>query len=520
MQDLPLIRRLELGLVTGATGLYAWRRLAAEVSAPAAFAQAARQSGVPGSVLARDLSGYDLLLNGTLPMVAGALLLLGAWIVFHYLASPSIRRAADVPGILLSVGVTVLLAGAAVFVYYYFKRYIRFRIDDDGAIIGLKVYGLYRKRLLLSEVVGIGIVFGLFELASGAYYALHQRLSEAYGRYPRYGSYALLALTGGLVLSLALIVVLPDTLWYPGLAAYLLLAAGALLLGYALQSYLHRVLPAGQTLPPVQLVPHLLGYVAVALAGSLLLWGAYRGWEGVHPHAVGGLFAGVAGAAAVVVYLRRALRRENLQLQTQVSAKAAELDNLRAQINPHFLFNALNTLYASALKEGSEGTAEGIRQLAEMMRFMLEENHQQCIPLTKEVEFLRNYIDIQRLRLDEKRGIDIRVNLETPPDGVGIAPMLLNPLVENAFKHGISLQNPSWIHITLTLDEQHLYFRVHNSCHDRTGPDPEQARRGVGQENVKKRLELLYPGRHRLDIQPTGQDYFVSLMLQYRDGRP
>ncbi len=519
MQDLPLIRRLELGLVAGATGLYAWRRLVAAADAPGTFAAVARAGGVPAPVLARDLAGYDPLRNGTVPLVAGAVLLLVAWVVFHYLAAPRIRRA-DVPALLLSVGVTVLLAGAAVFVHYYFKRYIRFRLDDAGAILGLKVYGLYRKRLLLSEMVGVGIAFGVYELGSGAYYALHEKLSEAYGRYFRYGSYALLAVTGGLLLSLALVVVLPDPLWHPGPAADGLLAAGTFLLGYALQSYLHRALPAGGALPPLRLVHGLPGYVAAALAGSLLLWGAYRGWEAVHPHAVGGLFAAVAGGAAVVVYLRRALGRENLRLQTQVSAKAAELDSLRAQINPHFLFNALNTLYASALKEGSEGTAEGIRQLAEMMRFMLEENHQQRIPLVKEVEFLHNYIAIQRLRLDEKRGIDVRVNLEAPPDGVGIAPMLLNPLVENAFKHGISLQHPSWIHIALALDAQHLYFRVHNSRHDRTGPDPERSRPGVGLENVQKRLELLYPGRHRLEIQPTGHDYFVSLTLQYRDGHP
>jgi len=519
MQDSPLIRRLELGLVAGATGLYAWRRLSAAADAPGTFADAARAGGVPDPVLARDLAGYDPLLNGAVPVVAGALLLLAAWVAFHYLAAPRIRRAADVPALLLSVGVTVLLAGAAVFVYYYFKRYIRFRLDDAGAILGLKVYGLYRKRLLLSEMVGIGIVFGVYEVASSAYYAMHQKLGEAYGRYFRYGSYAWLAVTGGLLLSLALIVVLPDTLWHPG-TAFGLLIAGALLMRHALESYLLRVLPAGGALPTLQLVRRLLGPLVTTLAGTLLLRGAYRNWEEIHPHDVAWEFAAIVAGAVVVVYLRRASGRENLRLQTQVSAKAAELDSLRAQINPHFLFNALNTLYASALKEGSEGTAEGIRQLAEMMRFMLEENHQQRIPLTKEVEFLHNYIHIQRLRLDEKRGIDIRVNLEAPPDGIGIAPMLLNPLVENAFKHGISLQHPSWIYITLALDEQHLYFRVHNSRHDRTGPDPERARPGVGQENVKKRLELLYPSRHRLDIQPTGQDYFVSLTLQYRDGRP
>jgi LytS/YehU family sensor histidine kinase len=202
-------------------------------------------------------------------------------------------------------------------------------------------------------------------------------------------------------------------------------------------------------------------------------------------------------------------------LQTKVSATSAELAGLRSQINPHFLFNALNSLYATALKEKSQRTADGIQKLGDMMRFMLQENNLDRIPLDKEVEYLHNYIDIGRMRIDETQGVEIRVNIQEPDREIYIAPMMLNPFVENAFKHGVSLQYPSWIYITLTLDATKLYFKVHNSLHPKKEYDPEEASSGVGLSNVKKRLELIYPNRHTLDIQQSDKDYFVSLTLMY-----
>jgi LytS/YehU family sensor histidine kinase len=266
----------------------------------------------------------------------------------------------------------------------------------------------------------------------------------------------------------------------------------------------------------------LLTGLLFAFIGTIVLWGAYFQWQYIRrwgePILV--LFTLTVFFTGITVYLRRALLKEQRQLQTQVSTQSAQLESLRAQINPHFLFNALNTLYASALKENSEQTANGIQKLAEMMRFMLEENHQQLIPLHKEVEYLHNYIQIQRLRLDESQDIDIRVKLQEPIGPIQIAPMLLSPLVENAFKHGISLEHSSWIYITLTLDEEKLYFKVHNSLHEKTGFAPERERTGVGLENVQKRLSLLYPATHQFMIQQSTRDYFVSLTLPLGAGKP
>lgn len=212
-------------------------------------------------------------------------------------------------------------------------------------------------------------------------------------------------------------------------------------------------------------------------------------------------------------YLRSLLVSEKRNFLTEISQTSAELSALRAQINPHFLFNALNTLYAIAMQEHSEKTADGIQKLGDMMRFMLQENHQNRIPLAKEIEYLHNLISIQKMRLDENQQIELKINLQNPERDIYIAPMLLNPLVENAFKHGISFRNPSWIYITLTHDPERIFFKVHNSYHTKNEIDPEKDSHGIGLDNVRKRLDLLYPEKYELSIQVSEHDYFVSLIL-------
>jgi LytS/YehU family sensor histidine kinase len=234
---------------------------------------------------------------------------------------------------------------------------------------------------------------------------------------------------------------------------------------------------------------------------------------GFHGEWIFQMFALFFFPSIIIAFLRKVLTKEKNQLQTQIVSKVAELSNLRSQINPHFLFNALNTLYSVSLKENAEKTSDGIQKLGDMMRFMLNENHQDRIPLSKEIEYLNNYIDIQRMRIDESHNIEIKVNIQDSEREVFIAPMLLNPFVENAFKHGISFRSPSWIYITLTHDAQKLYFKVHNSLHLKNEVDLESESNGIGLENVKKRLDLIYPNRHTLDIQASNNDYFVSLVL-------
>jgi len=207
-------------------------------------------------------------------------------------------------------------------------------------------------------------------------------------------------------------------------------------------------------------------------------------------------------------------RKELFILKKELDQTHASFDFLRSQINPHFLFNALNTIYGTAIQEKAERTSEGIEKLGDMMRFMLQENMQEKIALSREVDYLNNYISLQKLRTDPNPIIRIDALIEQPVQPVQIAPMLLIPFVENAFKHGISFLEASHIRISLELRDRTLYFDVYNSRHIRVENDPEKNRSGIGLTNVKQRLQLLYPKKHELVIRETAKDFFVHLTIQ------
>jgi two-component system LytT family sensor kinase len=219
---------------------------------------------------------------------------------------------------------------------------------------------------------------------------------------------------------------------------------------------------------------------------------------------------------ALSIYKRRnAKKQEEISmLKTELGQSDANLNFLKSQINPHFLFNALNTLYGTALQEQAARTGEGIQKLGDMMRFMLEENVKDKIPLSRDIDYLNSYILLQKLRSATSPSITIETDIEEYQGPLTITPMLLIPFVENAFKHGISLQNPSHIEVALQVEGDTLYFDVHNSVHSRPDNDPEKNRGGIGLENVKQRLNLLYPSRHELVIRENAREFFIHLTLQ------
>ncbi|SDM02883.1 sensor histidine kinase [Pedobacter antarcticus] len=215
------------------------------------------------------------------------------------------------------------------------------------------------------------------------------------------------------------------------------------------------------------------------------------------------------------IYKRRNSTAEQIyKLKKELGQTDANLNFLKSQINPHFLFNALNTLYGTALQEKADRTSEGIQKLGDMMRFMLQENMQDKISLIRDLDYLKNYIDLQKLRTSQSVDITISTQIEEQFTELQISPMLLIPFVENAFKHGISLQQPSHIKITLQTKENTLYFDVHNSIHLKSENDPERTHSGIGLENVKQRLMLLYPGKHELLIRESAKEFFVHLTLK------
>lgn len=210
---------------------------------------------------------------------------------------------------------------------------------------------------------------------------------------------------------------------------------------------------------------------------------------------------------------RLANSQELISLRSALGRSTAGLDFLRSQINPHFLFNALNTLYGTALDENASRTAEGVQRLGDMMRFMLQENVQDKILLARELEYLSNYIALQTLRIKSSPDITISTQIDEVTEGQ-IAPMLLIPFVENAFKHGISLRRPSHISITFKMKGNTLYFDVNNSLHEKYDDDMERSNNGIGLENVRQRLQLLYPDRHELIIHKSATEFFIHLTLQ------
>ena len=216
-----------------------------------------------------------------------------------------------------------------------------------------------------------------------------------------------------------------------------------------------------------------------------------------------------------MVYNYKLKNKSEIQfLKTELGKSDASLSFLQSQINPHFLFNALNTLYGTALQEDAERTAEGVQKLGDMMRFMLHENVKDKILLSRDIDYLENYIGLQKLRTSRSANMTIETQIEAQLQNLEITPMLLIPFVENAFKHGISLQSPSYIKISLQTKGRTLYFDVHNSIHLKADNDPEKLKSGIGLQNVKQRLALLYPGRHELIIRETGNQFFIHLTLQ------
>jgi hypothetical protein len=220
------------------------------------------------------------------------------------------------------------------------------------------------------------------------------------------------------------------------------------------------------------------------------------------------------GLAAAVVVVRDAFIREKehenlLLLQVLEKEKTqAELAFLRTQINPHFLYNTLNYLYAQAYPV-SEPLAEAVLRLSDLMRYLLHDSPDGQVALSKEVEYLENYLALHRLRFEDSFFVNFHL-LGAAVGGQRVATLLLIPFVENAIKHGVVNQAAHPIDIQLTLPTpDRLEFIVSN----RISQHQKDATTGVGLPNIRRRLELLYPGRHTLGVHNDGQTYRTQLTL-------
>jgi len=189
----------------------------------------------------------------------------------------------------------------------------------------------------------------------------------------------------------------------------------------------------------------------------------------------------------------------------------AELNFLKAQINPHFLFNTLNNLYYLAYSQ-SPNTTEVIAKLSQMMRYMIYDTNHSKVLLKKEIEYMQNYISLERLRLNDQTPVDFQVN--GPVEDIWITPLIFITFLENAFKHGIGNGGTkSWVKASLHINGKECIYSVENSKVNGVKVDTGN-KSGIGLQNVQRRLELSYPGQYALEIKDQADRYFVQLNLK------
>jgi two-component system LytT family sensor kinase len=192
----------------------------------------------------------------------------------------------------------------------------------------------------------------------------------------------------------------------------------------------------------------------------------------------------------------------------------SELALLKNQVSPHFFFNTLNNIY-SLIEINQKDAQDAVLSLSKMMRYMLYESEQGNTKLSRELEFMKGYIDLMKLRISDK--VKLIVEFPDEYDDIDIPPLLFIPFIENAFKHGVSYQRSSFVKIALEREDDIIRFRTSNTLNPVNGEVP-QPDSGIGLDNVRKRLALLYPGKHELKIIDENLVYSVELTI-YTDGK-
>lgn len=204
------------------------------------------------------------------------------------------------------------------------------------------------------------------------------------------------------------------------------------------------------------------------------------------------------------------IRRKLEKLQNEKTI--TELNFLKSQVHPHFLFNTLNNIYVMALKK-SKDTTHVVKNLADLMEYMMVHSTSNYVTIADEVKLLENYIDLEKLRYGERLTLTTNIEIDNP--STLIAPLILLSFIENAFKHGASgnFNNPS-IDITLQVRENELLFEVYNTKNKKIQKDVKGYKKGIGVTNVKRQLNLIYPNMHTLEIIEKDHDYNAKLKIE------
>ncbi len=222
-------------------------------------------------------------------------------------------------------------------------------------------------------------------------------------------------------------------------------------------------------------------------------------------------FICIAGVAVAFKSTISWFEREEQRQEEERQKVEAELKNLKSQINPHFLFNTLNNIYA-LIAISQDKAQEAVMSLSQMLRYVLYDDDKMFVPVQKEVDFINNYISLMKLRLTKQVEVDAVTNVEKNPN-MPIAPLLFISFIENAFKHGVANNQPSYIRFSIeAIDESTIRCELKNSYfpkseeHDKSGS-------GIGIENTKRRLQLIYPNAHTLEYGVRENEYYSTLII-------
>lgn len=220
----------------------------------------------------------------------------------------------------------------------------------------------------------------------------------------------------------------------------------------------------------------------------------------------------MAASGSMIVLFKFWMKKQKEYLSAEKEKVNAELQLLKAQVHPHFLFNTLNNIYSFSL-ENSNKTSQMILKLSSLLSYMLYDCKSEVVLLEKEIEIMKNYIGLEKERYGNR--LDVSINVEGDMKDKYIAPLLLLPFLENAFKHGTSEQlEKSWLSMEIYLNRNLFRCKIVNSKNEYQLP----SKNGIGIGNVKKRLAFIYPGRHELKINDEGNFFVVSLLIELEPG--
>ena len=256
---------------------------------------------------------------------------------------------------------------------------------------------------------------------------------------------------------------------------------------------------------------YLLHFVRLLVIGKMYIPPPHLHDASIFPALLAGLRGAITigGIAAAIKIMKYWYTKEQRNLQLQKENVAAQMQILKAQIHPHFLFNTLNSIYAYT-QNTSPVASKLLMGLSDMLRYMLYECNQPLVPLEKELKMLKDYISLEQVRYNDE--LDINVTLPSNASDLSIAPLLLIPFIENSFKHGTSqaLEHP-WVSLDISIHDTRFKMKLVNG---KSSGYTSKNNAGIGISNARKRLELLYPDKHSLRISDNDDVFVVNLTLE------